>query len=282
MQANERPALCVSIHDVAPATWAECLHLLHAIRAVADIPLSWLVVPCYHGSLRISRPYERSLERLLGQGHELVLHGYTHRDESPPAASLREWVLRTIYTEGEGEFAALSQEQARRRIELGLHWFGQRNWPVAGFVAPAWLISAPAERALRQFPFEYTSTYGRFHCLRAGRSLFAPSMVYAARNRWGRVLSPAAASVIAQLQGRAPLLRLALHPRDAHHPGLVRHAQGLIEHLLQGRQALTKGGFAGWMAAWATSTGPSSRPSGLVHKPPTSEDGHNVPPPPWR
>jgi uncharacterized protein len=282
VQASERPALCVSIHDVAPATWAECLHLLHAIRAVADIPLSWLVVPCYHGSMRLSRPFERSLERLAAQGHELVLHGYTHRDEAPAPRSVVSRLLRTVYTEREGEFAGLDQEQARRRIELGLRWFEQRSWPVAGFIAPAWLMSRQAELALRQFPFEYTATYARFHALRAGRSVFAPSMVYAARNRWGRVLSPHAASALAHLHHWAPLARLALHPRDARHPALVRHAQGMIEQLLLRREAMTKCAFARRVASWATNTGPSSLPSGLVHKPPTSEGGHSVPPPPWR
>jgi predicted deacetylase len=37
--------LCVSIHDVAPATWTECRTLLEAVAAVADIPLTLLVVP---------------------------------------------------------------------------------------------------------------------------------------------------------------------------------------------------------------------------------------------
>lgn len=240
MQPNDRLALCVSIHDVAPATWAECLHLLHAIRAVADIPLSWLVVPCYHGNTRISRPFERALEQLAGQGHELVLHGYTHQDDGPPAQSLRGRLLRTLYTQGEGEFAALDLDPARRRIALGLQWFHQRSWPVAGFVAPAWLMSDAAFEAVRQCGLEYTATFGRIHSLRTRRTLLAPSMVYAARNRWGRWLSPAAAIVIAHLNHAAPLARLALHPRDAHHPPLVRHAQRLIEQLLARREAVTK------------------------------------------
>ena len=282
MQPNERPALCVSIHDVAPATWAECLHLLHAIRAVADIPLSWLVVPCYHGSTRTSRPFERSLEQLAGQGHELVLHGYTHRDEAAPATSLAGRLLRTLYTESEGEFAALGTEPARRRIELGLHWFQQRSWPVAGFVAPAWLMSKAAFEALRLFPFEYTATYARFHAWRAQYSVLAPSMVYAARNRYGRWVSPPAASILARLHFAAPLCRLALHPRDAHHPALVRHAQELIEQLLMRRDPLTKLAVAQRLLLLATNKGPSSLPNGRARSPLTSDDDHSVPPPPWR
>ena len=41
----DEQVLCVSIHDVAPATWTDCLRLVQAVRAVADIPLTWLVVP---------------------------------------------------------------------------------------------------------------------------------------------------------------------------------------------------------------------------------------------
>lgn len=278
MPPNERPVLCVSIHDVAPATWPECLHLLHALQAVADIPLSWLVVPRYHGADSVSRPFERQLGELAAQGHELVLHGYTHRDDAP-LGGWRSRVLRTMVTEREGEFAALDRDQARRRIELGLHWFRQRGWPVAGFVAPAWLMSAGTHAALAEYPFAYTTTWTRFLLLRPQQSVLAPSLVYAARNGAGRRRSAPAASLLAGLCRRAALVRLGLHPRDAHYPALVRHAQGLVERLLEQRDGVTKLGFAQRLAARATSTDPNTRPSGPGHIPPTS-DGRGVPPPP--
>lgn len=279
MPSNERPVLCVSIHDVAPATWPECMHLLHALRAVADIPLSWLVVPRYHGSGSVSRPFERQLGELAADGHELVLHGYTHRDDAP----LGGWanrLVRTICTEREGEFSALDRDQARRRIELGLHWFSQRGWPVSGFVAPAWLMSAGTHAALADYPFAYTTTWSRFLLLRPRRSVLAPSLVYAARNATGRRLSAPAAAVLAGLCRRAGLVRLGLHPRDAHHPALVRHAQGLVERMLEQREAVTKAAFAQRLTERATSTDPNSRPSGPGHIPPTNADGRGVPPPP--
>lgn len=280
MPPTERPLLCVSIHDVAPATWPECLHLLHALRAVADMPLSWLVVPRYHGSASVSRPFERRLGELAAQGHELVLHGYTHRDEAPLAGSLASRLLRTVYTQREGEFAALELGQAKHRIELGLQWFGERGWPVAGFVAPAWLMSPGTRAALADYPFEYTSTYWRLLLLRPRLSVLAPSLVYAARNRAGRRLSAPAASLLARLCRPASLVRLAVHPRDAHHPALVRHMQELVESLLEQREAATKLACARQLARAATSTDPSSRPSGPGHILPTSENGRGAPPPP--
>ena len=288
MSLNESPGaraacLCVAIHDVAPATWAECLHLLRAIREVADIPLTWLVVPQYHDSVVQSRSYELMLEALLAQGHELALHGYTHRDEAPQRGWLARRFLRTVYTQREGEFADIDQADARRRIELGLRWIGQRGWPVDGFVAPAWLLGKEAWTAVAEFPFTYTTTYPHFHVLRPARKLFAPALVYAARNGVGRVLSPPAASLMAAACADAPLVRLALHPRDAYHPALVQHAQRLIERLLVTREAVTKATFARAFAGLPTSTGPTARPSpsGHVHSRSNSWDDPNAELPPW-
>lgn len=281
---HERPTLCVSIHDVAPATWSDCLHLLHAIRAVADIPLSWLVVPRYHGSTMRSLACESTLEGLLVQGHELVLHGYTHLDPGRPNGSWRARFLRTVYTEREGEFAALGAAEARRRIESGLAWFDERSWPVTGFVAPAWLMSRHVWPLLADYRFTYTTTLSRFHLLRPASSLFAPALVYASRNRIGRLVSPPLASAAAALCATTPMLRLALHPRDAHHPALVRHAQRLVERLLATHQPLTKAAFARRLVGLPSSTVPTSPqpPSASAHSRRSNEDSRSAGRPPWR
>lgn len=285
MSPNDKPALCVSIHDVAPATWSDCLHLLRAVRAVADIPLSWLVVPCYHHNAMRSLACEATLEKLMGEGHELVLHGYTHVDRAPLRGIGPGRLLRTLYTQREGEFAAIGRDEARRRLTLGMRWFQERAWPVSGFVAPAWLLGPHAWLALREYPFRYTTSYARFHLLRPARSQVAPALVYAARNAGGRIVSPPLASGMAALQRGAPLVRLALHPRDARHPLLVRHAQHLIERLLVNRTAMTKQAFAERMAGPALpfSTVSSGRqdPSSGLHIPRSSWDSRSAPFPPW-
>ncbi len=237
-------ALCVSIHDVAPATWQDCRQLLRAVRAVGNIPLTLLVVPCFHGRDESLNGYERVLEDLLSQGHELALHGYTHLDGAVPSRGLQQRFARKVFTAGEGEFSALGSVEAARRLELGLTWFRQRNWPVSGFVAPAWLLSAGSWAALRATPLEYTTTLGRFHTLAPVQSLLSPALFYTTRNGIGRRLSPLLVDVLRQLLRNAPLVRLGLHPRDACHPALLRHAQEVIAMLLSSRQALTKMAFA--------------------------------------
>ncbi len=254
--------LCVSIHDVAPATWPDCLRLVQAIRAVADIPLTWLVVPHYHFRPERSAAMEAGLDASLARGDELALHGYSHLDTEANRGGLRARFLRNVYTRREGEFAALDHDEARRRLELGLGWFAERGWTPTGFVPPAWLLGEGAWQALRESPFAYTTTFSHFHCLGQGAAapLRSPSMVYAARNRSGRWLSPRVADATAAMLAAAPLLRFSLHPPDARYPELVRHTQRTLERLLARRTAVTKAECARRLAAPPTSTAPSSRP----------------------
>jgi predicted deacetylase len=375
--------LCVSIHDVAPATWADCLRLVEAVRAVADIPLTWLVVPHYHFRPEQSPAMEACLNVALERGDELALHGYSHLDTEAGSGGLRARFLRNVYTRREGEFAALTEAEARRRLELGLDWFAARGWTPTGFVPPAWLLGEGAWRALRAAPFAYTTTFSHFHCLpraaepqggrmqparerrddyrgenRAGiqhgsgimqngqgnqsrqdspnrqfdpsnwtgpivpdrardldargrhaaayrpdaqpdaqpqpgprdphlpftqnnrrgtHAILSPSLVYAARNRGGRILSPRVADVTAAMLANSPVVRFSLHPPDARYPELVRHIQQVLERLLAQREAVTKAEFARRVANrtdnganngtnngtnnGVTSTDPTSRPA---------------------
>jgi predicted deacetylase len=265
--------LCVSIHDVAPATWPDCLRLVQAIREVADIPLTWLVVPHYHFRPERSAAMEAGLNAALVRGDELALHGYSHLDTEANSGGLRARFLRNVYTRREGEFAALGHDEARRRLALGLAGFAERGWTPAGFVPPAWLLGEGAWQALRESAFTYTTTFSHFHCL-GGQGKVAPvrspSMVYAARNRSGRWLSPRVADATASMLAESPLVRFSLHPPDARYPELMRHTQRTLERLLASRTAVTKAECARRLAGAASvassvtgtfiSTDPSSRP----------------------
>jgi predicted deacetylase len=380
--------LCVSIHDVAPATWSDCLRLVEAVRAVADIPLTWLVVPHYHFRPEQSPAMEACLNVALERGDELALHGYSHLDTEAGSGGLRTRFLRNVYTRREGEFAALTESEARQRLELGLDWFAARGWTPTGFVPPAWLLGEGAWRALRDAPFAYTTTFSHFHCLPGARerrpvarperrqtlhvtgerpgyrgdasasiqggsgavqtgqgnyagqgarnrqfdpgtwtggqtekrtgaagpdlrhdlghdlghdgptrdhapelntpdalyssqttpqtpftqnnrrgthAILSPSLVYAARNRGGRILSPRVADATASMLARSPLVRFSLHPPDARYPELVRHIQQTLVRLLESREAVTKAEFAHRVAQRLTprltSTDPTSRPA---------------------
>jgi len=263
-----KPALCVSIHDVAPATWDDCMRLAQALREVAELPLTWLVVPQYHRPGGEPARMEAGLERALVQGDELALHGFTHLDTAPRGPGLSERFWRGRYSH-EGEFAALPADEAARRIQGGLDWFAERGWPVHGFVPPAWLMGEGAWQALRAFDFDYTTTFLRFHVLGAGAgagtpgsggTVWSPSLVYAARNRTGRLASPLLADALALALARRPLIRLSLHPPDVRHPRLLRHAQATVERLLATHTAMTKAAFAHLFATHHYQYGPQYPP----------------------
>jgi len=238
-------ALCVSIHDVAPATWTDCLRLLEALREVApELPLTWLIVPRYHGQAPDAPSMDEALTELAGGGHELALHGYTHVDTAARQPGLRNHFIRNVYTTGEGEFAAIDEAEALERIDLGLAWFAERHWPVHGFVPPAWLTSPGARRALQRRPFAYSTSITHFHFLPSQRRLWSPSLMYTARQAAGRWFSPHVADAAALALARNPLVRFGLHPADARHPALLRHAQAMLERLLSDRIAMTKHQFA--------------------------------------
>lgn len=238
-------ALCVSIHDVAPRTYDSCRKIADAVRGIDPaLPLTLLVVPCYHGDSETPVDYAGWIAQRLARGDELALHGYTHRDESPPPRSLTGRVRRRMYTAAEGEFSALTREEARERIDRGRRWFAERGWPVRGFVAPAWLVSAGTWDALRDCGFLYTTTLGRFHVLENGRSLRAPSLVYSTRSAWRRRASLAWNALLASASREMPLVRVSFHPADAAHPEVMAQALSLLAKLMRDREPLTKAEFA--------------------------------------
>jgi hypothetical protein len=178
----------------------------------------------------------------LSRGDELALHGYTHIDDGPAPASVANWFARRILTAGEAEFASLGKSEARARIETGLELFAACGWQPAGFVPPAWQISAAALEALREFSgsLQYTSTLGSISALPEGRSFDVPCLGYSARSRARRALSIAWNRLrLARLEAE-PLLRIALHPVDAEHDNTLAAWRTLLLRTLRDRKPVTK------------------------------------------
>jgi len=235
MSHGHSGALCVAIHDVAPATWHLCVRLREMVREVApNAPVTLLVVPHYHDDPAAPPQYLEWLRACVAQGDETALHGYTHRDPAP-----RGW-LRRRYTAGEGEFAALSHAEAVRRIARGRLWFAAHGLPLSGFIAPAWLLGEGAWQALREFDFAYTTTLTAIHDLQRGRTLRAPTLAYSTRTAARRVCSLWWNSALLRLAARVPVLRIGLHPADAAHPQVFAHAAAMLRRLQRDREPVVK------------------------------------------
>ncbi len=239
---DARRALCVSLHDVAPATWPACVRILEALHAVAPVPVTLLVVPDYHRLGRVDRDptFVRAIDARLAQGDEIALHGFYHVDDAPQARTPWGRLRRRFYTAGEGEFAALDAAQARERLEAGLALFQRLGWSAPGFVAPAWLLGDGAWQALSALSFQYTTTLQGLHHLPSRRFIPSQSLVYSVRSPWRVWLSRRWNPFLFQRLQDNSVLRLSLHPADAAHPQVMRDWQDFLARALADRVAMTK------------------------------------------
>lgn len=240
-------AFSVALHDVAFATQDACVRLAEQLDSLGPFPLTLLITPRWHRKASDPR-FDRWIESRLARGDELVLHGLTHVDEAEPPRSPIDALRRRIYTDGEGEFAAIDGEESLRRMRAGLRWFNERKWPVRGFVAPAWLLGPGAWSVLQRPLFDYTCTLRRVVALgEAGnnaplRALPAWSIAYSSRSAWRRAASRPWTAWIARRTREAPLLRIELHPGDAEHAPLREAAlRRVAEARADKREPLTLG-----------------------------------------
>lgn len=229
------------LHDVAPQTWPLYETFVASLDALARIPLTLLVVPDFHhrGALTSHRRFCAAVEARLARGDEVALHGYSHSDDRPLRLNPLDLCRRRVFTH-EGEFAALDGAEAQRRLELGLAMFTSFGWPVAGFVAPAWLMNRPARAALAGFPFRYTSSRSGLIRLPQWQELPAPSLVWSARSAWRRRVSRHWNSRLLRRSADCDFIRLGLHPVDMRHGEARGFWLHTIHTLLQERRVITK------------------------------------------
>ncbi|WP_077045707.1 DUF2334 domain-containing protein [Pseudomonas sp. KK4] len=247
VESIHSPSLLLVLHDVAPQTWDDYRPFVEAVDALGAVPMTWLVVPDFHrhNDLRAHPQFRRLLAERLDRGDELALHGYFHCDDGPIASNPKDWFMRRIYTH-EGEFYNLSQEAALARLHAGMEMFHRYQWPLKGFVAPAWLMSAGTRQALRQLPLTYTSDAQHLYRLPDFTSVDAPGLVWSARSAWRRGLSKLLSDRLEHRWHQAPVIRLGLHPVDMRHEFSRTYWLDTLQRLLdEGRMPLTK---ACWLA----------------------------------
>jgi predicted deacetylase len=248
------PSVLLVLHDVAPPTLADYLPFVEAVDALGDVPMTWLVVPDFHrhNSLEAHPDFRRALTHRVARGDELALHGYFHCDEGPPPGTPRDWFMRRIYTH-EGEFYTLSQHAALDRLRAGIEVFDRYNWPLEGFVAPAWLMSEGTREALRQLPLRYTSDAQHLYPLPDFTPIDAPGLVWSARSAWRRGVSKLLSDQREQQWREAPVIRLGLHPVDMRHEFSRHYWLQTLKRLLDGgRVPMTK---SQWLALQRTPIG---------------------------
>lgn len=239
-------ALVVSLHDVSPRTSEACKRLLAELHRIGIPRLSLLVIPDHHGRGHFLKDpaFCDWLKGQVAAGHEAVLHGYHHRRDPRPAESLRaRWVTRH-YTAGEGEFFDLPHERARELAARGLDDLKQIGLNPSGFIAPAWLLGADAERAIRELGFAYTTRIGGVLDLRTQTFHRSQSLCWSVRAAWRRALSLAWNAFLFRRLADSPLLRIAIHPVDIEHPRILAQILQLTAAAAKTRTPHT---YASWL-----------------------------------
>jgi predicted deacetylase len=234
-------SLVVSLHDVSPLTQTLCEEILTQLLQLGIRQTSLLVIPNRHRCAPVTEDaaFRRWLVQKVEAGHEPVLHGYFHQRQKRDADSLTARVTTEIYTAGEGEFFDLSTEEASFRVEKGLEDLAFLPRKIVGFIAPAWLLGANAEIAIRKVGFLYTTHLGRVRIFGHAPDIRSQSLVWSTRARWRALMSLAWNRSLAFRLANSPLIRIGIHPPDLQHPGVWGQVRQLAGALSRGRDCVS-------------------------------------------
>ena len=226
-------SLVVSIHDVSPLTQIWCEQILAQLRQMGIGKTSLLVIPNHHQRAPIAENsgFQSWLTRMVECGHEPVLHGYFHQRENQNANSLWAKWTTEIYTAGEGEFFDLSTVEASMLAQRGLEDLAFLPRKVVGFIAPAWLLGANAELAIRKLGFLYTTRLGRVQTFGRSADIRSQSLVWSTRAPWRAMTSLLWNRCLAFGLARSPLMRIGIHPSDLQNSAVweqVRHVAAAV------------------------------------------------------
>lgn len=226
--------LLVSVHDVSPDQGWRIERLMGLIEElIGPGKAALLAVPHFHHGATIGsdRAFVGRLRAWCEAGSEVFLHGYYHVDDARHAGRLASWKANNL-TAGEGEFLGLDFAQARQRLVDGRNSVEDAiGRPVAGFVAPAWLYSADARRAVASLGFPIAEDHFRVWEPATGRLLArGPVITYASRSPV-RLLSSLLWSRVAGLALKPmPIVRIGIHPHDWGEPELVSEITRTLRH----------------------------------------------------
>ncbi len=241
-------ALVVSIHDVAPSTRRAIDEILKDLASCGVKTTSLLVVPNLHhrGRTTANAPVCEWLRDLEKRGHEIVVHGYHHQRTRRSHESAVQKAVTRLYTADEGEFYDITFHQALPLITGAREQFREVGLHPRGFIAPAWLLSAEAQRAATAAGMDYTVRLRTVHDLVSGRVFRAQSLVHSVRAWWRRATSWCWNAALFRAQMRRPLVRLSIHPSDRDHPLIWRQTLRFATALAERRKVVT---YAQWIDA---------------------------------
>lgn len=234
--------LIASVHDIAPATFDAARQAAALLDGLQVRPVSLLVIPRDGGSAPLeARPdLVGWLRDRQAAGDEILLHGFEHRVVRPAGSRLQALRVRAL-SRNEGEFATLDYAEAAGRLRRGRETLEACGLQATGFVAPAYLLSRAARRAVADAGFGHVpQLYSLWEPPRR-RTRFTPAVFFDPHSAATRRLTSLQSALTLQLFARHPILRVVIHPPDLRD---ARTAAALRAALALARRARTPATYA--------------------------------------
>jgi predicted deacetylase len=240
-------SLVVSLHDVSPLTQPLCAKIVLDLYEMGIGKMSLLIIPNHHGQAPITEnsSFQRWLLAQVNAGNEPVLHGYFHRRPESNADSWLSRLTTEFYTAGEGEFFDLPFDRAKKLLSDGLADLAFLPRKVAGFIAPAWLLSEPAERAVGSIGFAYTTRIGSIRIFEPSVEIRSRSLVWSTRASWRIGASLCWNAALAIANSSRPVLRISIHPADVQHKPVWEQIHRIITLAVRQRECVSYEGLVG-------------------------------------
>lgn len=234
-------SLIVSLHDVAPAS-AEASRRWMELFDERGLSVSMLVVPgpWRDGNLLTDTSFIEWLSTTMNKSHEVVLHGWSHTiDHRDRPGALRALAGQFI-ARGCQEFWGLTEAQAHVRLQKGLSTLAQLGYSPSGFIAPGWMTSPAAVRAVTEIGFDYLTSHFHVRDLVVGTQHFAPVVCQRPGSLSSGAIAHAIKYLAVALRSLNLPLRVAVHPDDLHDSRLRNTILQIVDQAIaDGYQSVT-------------------------------------------
>ncbi|MBS7271309.1 MAG: polysaccharide deacetylase family protein [Fibrobacter sp.] len=207
-------------HDFSVWNYQKVTPILEKLKDLAGAPFSILVIPDTETAPSDSvRDFRATLTQLKSEDFELALHGFKHKAEFSQGRSYAGLIAMNL-TQGEAEFAGLSEFESSRLLHAGLDaWEKLFEVPglvrndiekPAAFIPPTWYSNkflptqVHAEKMLYEDRFALVTSRGKRYASPVASFAGIPGFMTKTAFKFGDII----------LKVPVGLPRIALHPED--------------------------------------------------------------------
>lgn len=226
-------SMVISLHDVAPAS-AEASRRWMELFDERGLLVSMLVVPgpWRNGNLLADSPFIEWLSTTMNKSHEVVLHGWSHTIDHRDRPGIFRGFVGQFVARGCQEFWGLTETEAHVRLQKGLSTLAQLGYSPSGFIAPGWMTSPAATRAVTEIGFDYLTSHFYVQDLVIGNQYFAPVVCQRPGSWSSGAVAHATKYLAAFLRSVNLPLRVAVHPDDLHNSRLQKTILSVIDRAI--------------------------------------------------